>query len=104
MRRARGAGHRARFTPGMNELGPIADFAVDQHGNISARQARAAGLTGYQVNKRVEDGVLERAGSHVLRSPFVERTPIGDLAALLLDAGERAVTSGPTALALLEFD
>lgn len=48
--------------------------------------------------------MFERAGAHVLRSPFVERTELGDLAALVLDAGDGAVVSGPTAMAVHGFD
>lgn len=88
----------------MSEHKRLAEFSNDQHGNITSKQARASGLTGYQIAKRVEDRVLERAGSHVLRSPYVERTPTGDLAALLLDAGDGAVASGQTALALHGFE
>ena len=40
----------------------------------------------------------------MVRSPFVERTPLGDLTALVLDVGGDAVASGVTALALHAFD
>ena len=86
------------------ELKPLAEFATDQHGNITVSQARAAGLTGRRLRQRVQDAVLERAGAHVLRSPFVECTALGDLAVLVLDIGDTAVVSGPTALAVHEFD
>ena len=86
------------------ELKPLAELATDQHGNITVSQARAAGLTGRRLRQRVQDAVLERAGAHVLRSPFVECTALGDLAALVLDIGDTAVVSGPTALAVHEFD
>jgi hypothetical protein len=86
------------------ELEPLAAFATDQHGNVTTTQAHTAGLTNRRIRQRVTERVLERAGPHVLRSPFVDRTPLGDLSALLLGIGADAVASGTTALALHEFE
>lgn len=86
------------------EMNPLAEASAHQHGNVSAAQARAAGLTSRAIRQRIDDGVLERAGAHVLLSPFVERTEVGQLAALVLDAGDGAVASGPTAAALHGMD
>ena len=86
------------------ELEPLAEFAADQHGNITSAQAHSAGLTKFQVRQRIGEGVFERVGAHVLRSPFVEQTSLGDLAALVLDIGRDAIASGVTALALHEFE
>jgi len=86
------------------ELKPLADTSAAQHGNVTDSQARTAGLTRRQVRKQVTNGVFERSGAHVLRSPFVERTDLGDLCAVVLDAGEGAVASGPTAAAIHGFD
>lgn len=82
----------------------LAEHTASQHGNVTASQADRTGLTSHERRGVIRDGILERAGTHVLRSPFVERTAIGDLAALVLDCGDGAVASGPTAAALYEFD
>lgn len=83
-----------------DDLDALARFATEQHGNVTPKQMRSAGFSNAQVRHRIAERVLERAGTHVVRSPFVERTPIGDLAALVLDVGGDAVASGITALAL----
>jgi hypothetical protein len=97
--------HVGRFDHDVTgELEPLAAFAIDQHGNVTTRQASQAGLTKKQLRKHVVSGALEVAGARVLRSPFVERTPLTDLASLLLDLGQGAVASGVTALAVHGFD
>jgi hypothetical protein len=48
--------------------------------------------------------VLQRAGSHVVRGRFLEPSTLAELMALVLDCGEGAVVSGPTAAALHGFD
>ena len=89
----------------MNEyLDYLRDIARGQHGALSLAQLERAGLTVDQRRGLVERGTLERVGSHVFRSPFVDETPLADLAALVLDCGEGAVASGPTAAALHELD
>jgi hypothetical protein len=87
-----------------NELHRLAETAVDQHGNVTDAQARLAGLSGRRLRHHLDDGTLERSGAHVLRSPFVGRTPLRDLAAFVLDCGREAVASGPSAAALHGFD
>lgn len=82
----------------------LADVSFGQHGVITARQAAVAGLTAEEVRGRLRSGDLERAGAHVLRSAFVERTVLSDLSALVLDCGDGAVASGPSAAALHAFD
>jgi hypothetical protein len=93
------------FSSGMNEqLDHLRDIARGQHGALTLTQVERAGLT---VDKRrglIERGTLERVGTHVFRSPFVEATPLAELAAFVLDCGEGAVASGPTAAALHELD
>lgn len=82
----------------------LAEEATNQLGNITHHQTELAGLTENERRGLIRDGVLERAGAHVLRSPFVERTMLGDLAALVADCGTGAVASGPTAAAVYGWD
>ena len=82
----------------------LAEEATNQLGNVTRQQTEAAGLSENERRGLLRDGVLERAGAHVLRSPFVERTALGDLAALVADCGPGAVASGPTAAAVYGWD
>ena len=82
----------------------VADIATGQHGAITASQIGAAGISSSGLRSRVQSGVLERTGSHTFRSPFAASTPLADLAALVLDCGQDAFVSGPTAAALHGFD
>lgn len=82
----------------------VADIATGQHGAVTARQILAAGMSSSELRRRVQSGALEPIGSHTYRSPFVERTPLHELAALVLDCGDGALASGPTAAALHGFD
>jgi hypothetical protein len=86
------------------ELDPLAGLAIDQHGNFTTRQASQAGFTRKQLRRHTASGALAVAGARVLRSPFVEHTPLAELAALLLDLGSGAVASGVTALAVHDFE
>jgi hypothetical protein len=74
--------------------------AESQHGAFTVHQAEAAGLSCDQVRHRIRTGALDRVGVHVVRSPFAERTPLNDLAALVLDSGPASLVAGPTAAAL----
>ncbi len=87
-----------------DHLRRLADITTGQHGAITAGQALAAGMSSSELRRRVQSGVLERVGSHTLRSPFVASTALADLAALVLDCGAGAVASGPTAAALHGMD
>ena len=82
----------------------LAQLATGQHGAITTAQARAAGLNPAQLRRRVQSGVLERAGCHTFRSPFGSSSAIADLTALLLDCGEESYVSGRTAAALYGLD
>jgi putative AbiEi antitoxin of type IV toxin-antitoxin system len=91
----------------MHHSGPLhslATVAADQHGIVTSSQIRTGGLTQKQLRRHLAEGALERAGSHVFRSPFTEPSLLAELAALVLDCGEGAVASGPTAAALHELD
>lgn len=85
-------------------LRQVADIATGQHGAVTASQILAAGMSSSELRRRVQSGALEPIGSHTFRSPFVERSATRDLAALLLDCGDGALASGPTAAALHGFD
>jgi hypothetical protein len=87
-----------------DQLRRLVDVATGQHGAIAPHQAELVGVTQRELRRRVQSGVLHKSGVHVVRSPFVEATPLADLAALVLDCGPRAVASGPTAAALHGFD
>jgi hypothetical protein len=87
-----------------NQLHRLVDVATGQHGAIAPHQAELVGVTRRELRRRVQSGVLDKSGVHVVRSPFVEATPLADLAALVLDCGPRAVASGLTAAALHAFD
>jgi very-short-patch-repair endonuclease len=93
------------FSGRMDErIGLLRDIARGQHGALTIDQIEQAGLTADQRRGLVERGTLERVGARVLRSPFVEATPLADLAAFVLDCGEGALASGSTAAALHRFD
>jgi hypothetical protein len=95
----------AGFSSGMKEpLDHVRDIARGQHGALTLVQLERTGITVDQRRGLIERGTLERVGSHVFRSPFVEATPVAELAAFVLDCGEGAVASGPTAAALHELD
>jgi len=63
----------------------LVDIATGQHGAIAPHQAHLVGLSTRQLRSRVQSGILQPAGTHVLRSPFLEVTPLADLAAFVLD-------------------
>jgi Transcriptional regulator, AbiEi antitoxin len=82
----------------------LSEITTDQHGVFTTGQARAAGLTTKQLRRRVAEGSLERVGAHTLRGSFVEPSMLAELVALVLDCGEGAVVSGPTAAAIHDLD
>jgi hypothetical protein len=86
------------------QLHHLSAIAADQHGVVTTGQARAAGLTNRQLRTLISHGVLQRAGRHVVQGGFVEAPALAQLTALVLDCGDGAVVSGPTAAALHEFD
>jgi hypothetical protein len=85
-------------------LHALAKAATERHGLFTTDHARAAGVTRRQLQRLVADGVLEQAGTHVLRGAFVEPSALARLAALVLDCGDGAVGSGPTAAAVHGLD
>jgi len=87
-----------------DQLHRLVDVATGQHGAIAPHQAELVGVTQRELRRRVQSGVLQKSGIHVVRSPFIEATPLADLAALVLDCGPGAVAAGRTAAALHELD
>ncbi len=83
-----------------DQLHRLVDVATGQHGAIAPHQAELVGVTHRELRRRVQSGVLHKSGVHVVRSPFIEATPLADLAAVVLDCGSGAVASGRTAAAL----
>jgi len=83
---------------------PLADITNGQHGAITASQIIDAGISPSGLRRRVQSGVLERVGVHTFRSPFAATSALADLTALVLDCGDDAFVSGPTAAALHGFD
>lgn len=86
------------------EIRRLVDVSTGQHGAISPHQASLVGVSTRQLRRRVQSGILDKSGTHVVRSPFVEPTPLANLAAFILDCGPGAVASGVTGAALHGFD
>jgi len=82
----------------------LVDIATGQHGAVTPHQANLVGVSQRQLRRRVQSGILDKFGTHVVRSPFVGTSALNDLAAFVLDCGRGALASGPTAAALHEFD
>ena len=76
-------------------LRPVADIATGQHGAVTAAQMAAAGMSSSELRRRVQSDALEPIGSHTYRSPFADRSTVGNLAAVVLDCSPDAVASGP---------
>jgi hypothetical protein len=87
-----------------DDIRRLADIATGQHGAITASQVGDAGVSVSGLRSRVQSGLLEQVGAHTYRSPFAASSPLADLAALVLDCGEHAFVSGPTAAALHGLD
>lgn len=86
------------------EYHAMGDIASGQNGALTPLQARTVGLSDHQIRNRLTTGALSKAGKHVLRGTMSEPSPLGDLAALVLDCGPGAVASGASALALFGLD
>lgn len=78
-----------------------------QRGLATVRQLNRAGVDDWRRRRARSDGYIEKAGAHVYRSAYAQRSRRDDLAALLLDCGAgigAAWASGATAAALHGFD
>lgn len=78
-----------------------ARLAARRHGLITLPQARAVGLSGAQVQRRVSSGRWEAVGRAVYRVVGAPRTIHQDALAAVLSTGSSAVASHLTALALV---
>ena len=89
----------------MTDIGRrIAASATGQHGYITRRQATADGATRAMLRSRVQSGNLEKVGVRTYTSPFVPKSALGQLQALMLDVGEPVWTCCSTAAALQSVD
>lgn len=79
-------------------------LATGQLGAFTRSQAHAHGLSDYQLRNRVQSGFLVQAGPNTFRVAGTPLTKLAELRQLLLDVGEPAWISGPTAAALHGFD
>jgi hypothetical protein len=86
-----------------HDIRRLAELATGQRGVVTRAQV-AGVLTDDQLRHRIQSGVLERIGSHTFRGAFADRSAVADLTALVLDCGQDAFVSGPTAAALHGFD
>jgi hypothetical protein len=82
----------------------LAELSTGQHGAITARHVAAAGMSASELRRRIQSGVLQRIGVHTLRGAFAPTSALSDLAGAVLDCGEGAVASGPSAAALHGLD
>lgn len=82
----------------------IAAIATGQRGAFTRAQAVDVGLTDRQLRRRVQSGVLDQLGPNSFRFTGRPLTLADELSHLLLDVGEPAHASGPTAAALHGFD
>jgi hypothetical protein len=73
-------------------------------GSFTREQARASGLTDFQLRHRVQSGVLDRVGPNAYRLPCVDPSMEALLNGLMLDVGGLVWVSGPTAAALYGFE
>ena len=82
----------------------LADLAAAQLGGFSRAQAHEVGVTDHQLRRRVERGLLVRAGPNAFRFAGAPSTLESELRDLVADVGAPCWVSGPTAAALHEFD
>ena len=82
----------------------IAATATGQLGVFSRAQAHDAGLSDRQLRRRVQSGTLVQTGPNGFRYTGSPTTLMSELRVLMLDVGEPALVSGPTAAALHGFD
>lgn len=78
----------------------VAQIAWKQQGAFTARQAAAVGVNANWLTRAVRDGVLERRSRGVYVLAAAPRTWRQDLVVEVLGAGERALATGESGLAL----
>ena len=79
-------------------------LATGQLGAFTRTQANDLGLSDRQLRSRVQSGILIQNGPNAFRVAGAPTTPLAELRTLVLDIGEPAWVSGPTAAALHGFD
>lgn len=82
----------------------ITALATGQLGAFTREQARAAGLSDFQLRHRVQSGVLDQIGPNAYRLPGLDPSMEALLQGLLLDIGGRVWVTGPTGGALFGLD
>lgn len=79
-------------------------LATGQLGAFTRSQAHQHGLSDHQLRSRVQSGFLVQTGPNSFRVAGAPLTKEAELRQLILDIGEPAWVSGPTAAALHGFD
>ena len=79
-------------------------IAEEQHGVVSRRQAKEAGLTDHQIRKLIHADVLQPIHRQVLRARGAERTWHQDVMAAVLAGGTGTVASHRATAALFGLD
>lgn len=79
-------------------------LATGQLGAFTRSQAHEHGLSDHQLRSRVKSGFLLQSGPNTFRVAGSPSSKLAELRQLLLDIGEPAWVSGPTAAALHGFD
>jgi predicted transcriptional regulator of viral defense system len=81
----------------------VHELALDQHGYLTAEQARQAGVDHRALAMMCRRGTLIRSAQGLYRDPFVPETTLAPyMAATLWPQGSSAVLSHETALALYD--
>lgn len=79
-------------------------LATGQLGAFTRTQANDLGLSDRQLRSRVQSGILIQNGPNAFRVAGAPTNLLAELRTLMLDVGEPAWVSGPTAAALHGFD
>lgn len=87
-----------------NAFSTVADIAADQHGYVTQRDARAAGVAATTLARMAERGTLIRTSHGVYRVPLIPAGPLDQyMEATLWPRGVRGVLSNETALDLYDL-
>ena len=87
-----------------NAFSTVADIAADQHGYVTQRDARAAGVAATTLARMAERGTLVRTSHGVYRVPLIPAGPLDQyMEATLWPRGVRGVLSDETALDLYDL-
>lgn len=78
----------------------LAEIALDQHGYVTAQDARETGIDPHRLIEMARRGVVERVHRGIYRMPLAPATGLEQLAAATLWPQRRGVLSHETALDL----